>query len=118
MLRKLRKKGQVAAELAILIVLVVAALLAIQLYVKRGMQGRVRDAVDSIDLGGQITDAQVGAVFTGNQYEPYYMTGSQTQTQGGSTSEGMQQGGAVTRSDNTQLTQSRDITYTVQGANQ
>ena len=113
MLRKFKKKGQVAAELAILIVLVVAALLAIQLYVKRGMQGRVKDAVDSIDLGGALTDSNVGTVFTGEQYEPYYMTGKQDQTQEGTTTTKLGDKLVAGQVVNTTLTQDRAITYTV-----
>lgn len=50
MLRKIAK-GQTAIELTLLLVLVIAAFLAIQNYVKRGIQGRWKDAVD--DLGDQ-----------------------------------------------------------------
>lgn len=53
------KKGQNTAEYAILIGLVVAALLAMQLYVKRGLQGHVARTVDT-ELG--------------EQFEPQYYT--------------------------------------------
>jgi hypothetical protein len=48
MLMALRgRKGQNTAEYAILIGLVVAAALGIQTYVKRGLQGRIKDAGDA-----------------------------------------------------------------------
>lgn len=47
MLRLLRKtKAQSTAEYAILIGLVVATIIGIQTYVKRGLQGRFKDATD------------------------------------------------------------------------
>lgn len=67
----LNRKGQNVAEYSILIALVIGAAVAMQVYVKRGFQGRVRDAVDNpgaavADVGGQ------ALTWTGEQYEPYY----------------------------------------------
>jgi hypothetical protein len=42
----LKRKGQSTAEYAILIGLVIGALVVMQVYVKRGMQGRMKDATD------------------------------------------------------------------------
>ena len=68
MLKKLRYriKGQSTAEYAILIALVVAAVIAMQTYAKRALQGKVRDA--SLYLVDQTSNM-------GNtiQYEPYYL---------------------------------------------
>jgi len=65
------RKGQNIAEYSILIALVIAAAVAMQTYVKRGIQGRVADAVDNApaaDLG------DAGTInFTTKQYEPYYL---------------------------------------------
>jgi hypothetical protein len=72
----LNRKGQNIAEYSILIALVIAAAVAMQTYVKRGLQGRVRDAVD---YTGNNTTA--GFSFTGNQYEPYYASSASNQTQ-------------------------------------
>ncbi len=70
----LNRKGQNIAEYSILIALVIAAAVAMQTYVKRGIQGRVADAVDNApaaDLGG------AGTInFTTKQYEPYYTESS------------------------------------------
>lgn len=65
------RKGQNTAEYAILIALVVAAAVAMQTYVKRGIQGRVADAVDH----APDTDLVAGEAiqFTTKQYEPYYL---------------------------------------------
>lgn len=60
------RRGQNTAEYAILIGLVVAAAIAMQTYVKRGLQGRLKDGVDEL-------------VEQTAQYEPYYL-GSDFQT--------------------------------------
>ena len=53
MLRKLNKKikGQSTVEYAILIIIIIGALLSIQVYIKRGVQGRLKSATD--DIGEQ-----------------------------------------------------------------
>lgn len=66
----LKRKGQNIAEYSILIALVIAAAVAMQVYVKRGIQGKVADAVDyapTIAIDG--VDANIGVT---KQYEPYY----------------------------------------------
>lgn len=45
---KHNKKGQTAVEYAVLLIIVLGAFLGIQNYVKRGIQGRWRDAVDGL----------------------------------------------------------------------
>jgi hypothetical protein len=52
MFKFLRKmKGQSTLEYAVLIIIVIGALLSIQVYIKRGIQGRLRSAAD--DIGDQ-----------------------------------------------------------------
>jgi len=63
---KLNKKGQNTAEYAILIGLVVAVVIAMQTYVKRGVQGRIADEVDSMAN-------QTSGLGSTPQYEPYYV---------------------------------------------
>ncbi len=58
MLHKLNKRGQSTLEYALLIGVIVAALIAMQVYMKRGVQGKIRDATDQI----------------GDQYSPGYTT--------------------------------------------
>ena len=61
------KKAQQTAEYALLISLVVAAVIAMQTYAQRAIQGRIRDAasymVDKTSTLGKT-----------NQYEPYYLS--------------------------------------------
>jgi uncharacterized protein (UPF0333 family) len=72
MLRKIiSKRAQTTAEYAILIAIVVGAVVAMQVYVKRGLQGRVRDVVDMVDSNGAAGNYK--NVLSGDQYEPYYM---------------------------------------------
>ncbi|MFA5311067.1 MAG: hypothetical protein WC355_02005 [Candidatus Omnitrophota bacterium] len=67
MLRLLRK-GQSTAEYAIVIGLVIGAAVAMQIYVKRGLQAKMKQAVDYNDPAAQ---SMLGGI---SQYEPEYMT--------------------------------------------
>lgn len=58
------KKGQSILEYAILIVVVVGALIAMQWYMKGGYQGRIRSASD--DLGEQYSPTRVISNITTN----------------------------------------------------
>ncbi len=96
-MNRLGKKGQNTAEYAILIGLVIAGALAMQTYVKRGMQGRVHDASDkyydkmtgTADADNKANwDAISGATattLTKKQYEPTDVKGLATQEITGST---------------------------------
>jgi len=66
----LNRKGQNTAEYAILIALIIAAAVGMQTYVKRGLQGRVKDAVVHTGTAQEVGGANLN--FTGTQYEPYY----------------------------------------------
>jgi len=82
MLTKLRNfKGQSTLEYAILIVIIIGALLSIQIYIKRGVQGRLRSATDDI----------------GDQFSPGNMSSTKTVTTTGTTSQTFRDG--VTRSE-------------------
>lgn len=48
MLKNVRCQGQMAIEYAALLVIVIGALLAMQMYFKRGVQGRIKTSVDSV----------------------------------------------------------------------
>jgi hypothetical protein len=63
MFRRLRK-GQSTAEYAIVIGLVIAAAIAMQVYVKRSMQAKMKDASDYND--------PAATMLTTKQYEPNY----------------------------------------------
>jgi uncharacterized protein (UPF0333 family) len=72
-MRMFNKKGQNTAEYAILIALVIAAAIGIQTYVKRGIQGRVKDGSDSIMNeieGGDWAQISNVTVTAKKQYEP------------------------------------------------
>ncbi len=58
---KLSKKAQSTAEYAILIAIVVGALVGMQIYVRRGLQGRIADVVDQ----GAAMSAAAGGGATG-----------------------------------------------------
>ncbi len=62
----MRRRGQSAVEYAVLIVLVVAALLAMQLYMKRGIMGKHRQTAD--EWGEQFSPDAYKANFTNVQY--------------------------------------------------
>ena len=55
-----RRSGQSILEYTILVVVIIAAFLSMQMYVKRGISGRWRSAVDDL----------------GDQYDPRMMNGS------------------------------------------
>ncbi len=67
----LKKNGQSTLEYAVLIVVIIAALVAMQVYLKRGIQGRVRESADQI----------------GSQFSPGITTSNMTTTTGGTTTE-------------------------------
>ena len=97
MLTRLRdKRGQNTLEYAVIIVVVVAGLLAMQTYIKRGMQGKLRSSTDSI----------------GEQYSPGITTGTYT-TNTGSTSAEVITNAGVTTTDVTRGTQTRTGSETV-----
>jgi len=62
MRKLLGKKGQSTLEYAVLIVVIIVALIAMQTYLKRGIQGRVRESSDQI----------------GEQFSPGYTTSNRT----------------------------------------
>lgn len=82
---KRAKKGQNTAEYAILIALIIGVAVAMQTYVKRGMQGRVHDAsnmfydeVAKETSWAGINDTAITAL-TSKQYEPEGLSSQSTQ---------------------------------------
>lgn len=61
-LNKRRKKGQSTLEYAILIIIIIGALLSIQVYIKRGIQGRLKGAAD--DIGDQFSVGNTNVIST------------------------------------------------------
>jgi len=61
-LNKRRQKGQSTLEYAILIIIIIGALLSIQVYIKRGIQGRLKSATD--DIGDQFSPGNTNVLRT------------------------------------------------------
>ena len=57
-----QKRGQSTLEYAVLIVVIIGALLTIQVYIKRGVQGRLKSAAD--DIGDQYSDGNTNVIKT------------------------------------------------------
>ncbi|MDD5119831.1 MAG: hypothetical protein PHR84_00775 [Candidatus Omnitrophica bacterium] len=109
MLRLLRK-GQSTAEYAIVIGLVIAAAVAMQVYVKRSIQGKMKDAVDTNDPAATFLVTQ--------QYEPLYQTTTNmTSTRDGTEVATTKQGGGVTRQISGQDISSRTGKTNISAAN-
>ncbi len=75
-----RKKGQSTLEYAVLIIIIIGALLSIQVYIKRGIQGRLKQAAD--DSGDQYADGSTSVNKTtgtrSQTRETSYQTGTTT----------------------------------------
>jgi uncharacterized protein (UPF0333 family) len=57
-----QKRGQSTLEYAVLIVVIIGALISIQVYIKRGVQGRLKSAAD--DIGDQYSDGNTNILKT------------------------------------------------------
>jgi len=57
-----KKRGQSTLEYAVLTVIIIGALLSIQFYIKRGVQGRLKSAAD--DIGDQYSVGNTNVVKT------------------------------------------------------
>ena len=81
---KKNKRAQNVVEYAILIALVVGAIIAIQTFAKRALQGRVRDAAKY--MVDKTNFATMSTFSAGNyntaQYEPYYQNSQYETTRG------------------------------------
>jgi len=86
-------RGQSTAEYVILVSIVIASAVAMQTYVKRGLQGKVKDVTDNVGFG--LKDAGFGALTS--QYEPYYASSDFVVTQGQTTKTNVGEGHTVIR---------------------
>jgi hypothetical protein len=104
------KKGQGTAEYAIVIGLVVAAAIAMQVYIKRGLQAKIKDGTDLLtSVTGDVAGQTLAST---SQYEPYYMHSDFDVERGEKSSEQTIQGGGVSR-DLTEETSFRTGTQTI-----
>ena len=105
---KRNKRGQNVAEYSILIALVVAAAVAMQTYVKRSVQARIKDAADARDDG-----SLDGLNFTwkSSQYEPYYVNSSANVSSTRTLGEDTVSLGALNRTDVKEITQKENGAY-------
>jgi len=88
-MRMLNRYGQNTAEYAIVIALVIGAVIAMQTYVKRGVQGRFKDASDSFydkivtapkKDWDDVTGVPISAsIRSDKQYEPDKLSSKSTQ---------------------------------------
>ena len=88
----LNRNGQQTAEYAVLIAVVVGAVVAMQVYVKRSLQGKVKDVTDHV---GDSLGTDKNPVLS--QYEPYYSDSGYDVTQAQSVNEKYLAGGKVDR---------------------
>jgi hypothetical protein len=89
MLRR-RKTGQSTAEYAIVIGLVIAAAVAMQVYVKRGIQAKVKGAVDFVP-------ADQAELLSGQQFEPDYSSSEMDRSSNSKLNIATNEGGEVVR---------------------
>ena len=94
MLIKRKKKAQSTLEYAGLVALVIGAVISMQVYVKRGVQGRLKQNADDI----------------GQQYSPGYTTGVVTTTIDSDTTETVSDGVTTTQTNNMQQEVVSDMT--------
>lgn len=105
MLLRLRSnKGQNTAEYAIVIALIIGAAIAMQTYVKRGLQGRTKDATDYMAN-------QTNTIGATQQYEPYYMQSDVTTTASNAQNKNTATGGAVSSTGQAQTQQTGQQVY-------
>jgi len=66
--KKLRRVGQSTAEYAVLLAVVAAAIISMQIYIKRGVQGRIRDLSDQIcDVSNHYEKGSTNSTFITDQ---------------------------------------------------
>lgn len=99
---RLNKKGQNTLEYAIVIAVIVAALIAMQNYIKRGVQGKMKQATDDI----------------GEQYSPQNTNGSTTTTLSANSTENILGGPQPTTNSHTTQNQGRNTNENVAGLDQ
>ena len=90
LIRKINRfrKAQITSEYAILVTVIIGVLIAMQIYIKRGVVARLLDAID-YPLNAAATN------FSTNQYEPNYYYSDSLTEQNFTTNETMAMGGGI-----------------------
>lgn len=105
-----KNKAQSTAEYVIVLGLIVGVVLAMQTYIKRGFQARIKQATNYVEGSTHITGSGVnsdgipynferpeGVDFVGEQYEPYYTQSYLEREQTASKTTGLKRGGAFSK---------------------
>lgn len=108
------RKGQNIAEYVILVALIIAAAAAMQVYLRRGIQGRMADAVDfapqvEVLMMNNSTSGMLN--FTTRQYEPYYAESRANVTSNMDYKDTLAARGGVNRADLNQTTRRLKDSY-------
>jgi hypothetical protein len=93
-----KTKGQATLEYAVIIGVIVAALAAMQIYIKRGFQSRLHDGMEYLR-----TEAVLPNTPGQQQYEPYYVDSSYDSTVARTHVNDVQARGATTRTSQSDL---------------
>ena len=109
MLKRLNKTAQTTAEYAVLIALVIGAVVAMQVYVRRGINGRIQEVVDHTGQGGDVGGTTLQ--FSGKQVEPYYLSSTSQTSQSSTNNEILSEGSAVNRTESNETTATQTQTY-------
>jgi len=86
----IKKRGQTVQEYVVLLAVVAAAFIAMQVYVRRGVQGRLKDMANQInskqyeptDTTSKNTISRTGSSTEGEHLGTYTIKGSDTTTTG------------------------------------
>lgn len=92
-----RKEGQSTVEYALIIGVIVAALVGMQTYVKRGLQARYHDGMNFLSTEVSTGTDGVAALGATGQYEPYYQNSDYSVTQDRNEDETVQARGHTVR---------------------
>lgn len=97
MLRERKTRGQSFSEYALIFGLVVGAIVAVQTYVKRGLQAKIADVANAVSDAGVGVPLGPGVTLGDTrQWEPGYMHSSYTSSQDTDLEETMS-GGSISR---------------------
>ncbi len=69
-----KRKGQSTLEYALIIAVVVAAFIVMQYYMRRGVEGKLRESIDDIGQGGQYVAGNTTSTVTTNQLGSFSTT--------------------------------------------